>query len=60
VKTTNLNELLSRRLKLSKRTKDRQIYFSIVYMHNATEVDSPSDVLHLHKVIRYSLLHLGL
>ena len=30
---------------------------SIVYMHNATEVDSPSDVLLLHKV---AFLHLGL
>ena len=31
--------------------------YSIVYMHNATEVDSPSDVLLLHKV---AFLHLGL
>jgi len=27
--------------------------YSILYMHNATEVDSPSDVLHLHKVAFY-------
>ena len=26
---------------------------SIVYMYNATGVDSPSDVLHLHKYVAF-------